>query len=108
MFEIVDIVLDKRDVKSNKARHIVDKAYFVFTGPCEIIRKLKGRSYDSSHTRSSKMEKNHSMHICPVPQEMIAFAPLDGIDTKYGQIYKNINYEAYKAAGIDGLFPHNP
>ena len=39
---------------------------------------------------------------------MIIFLPLDGIDTKYGQIYKNINDEAYKAAGIDGLFLHNP
>ena len=39
---------------------------------------------------------------------MIVFAPLDGIDTKYGQIYKNINDEACKAAGIDGFLPHNP
>ena len=39
---------------------------------------------------------------------MIAFAPLDGIGTKYGQIYKNINDEAYKAAGMDGFLPHNP
>ena len=39
---------------------------------------------------------------------MIACAPLDGIGTKYGQIYKNINNEAYKAAGMDGFLPHNP
>ena len=39
---------------------------------------------------------------------MIVCVPLEGIDTKYGQIYKNINDEAYKAAGIDGLLPHNP
>ena len=39
---------------------------------------------------------------------MIAFAPLDGIDTKYGQIYKNINDGEYKAAGLDGFLPNNP
>ena len=47
------------------------------------------------------MYKKHVMHISSVPQEMIVFAPLDGIDTKYGHIYKNINDEAYKASGID-------
>ena len=39
---------------------------------------------------------------------MIEFAPLGGIDTKYGQIYININDEAYKSACIDGFLPHNP
>ena len=34
------------------------------------------------------MDKNHVIHIIPVPPEIIAFAPLDVIDTKYGQIYK--------------------
>ena len=54
------------------------------------------------------MYKKHVMHISSVPQEMIVFAPLDGIDTKYGHIYKNINDEAYKASGIDRFLPHNP
>ena len=58
--------------------------------------------------RSVKMYKKHDMHISPVPQYMLEFAPLGSIDTKYGQIYKNINDEAYKAAGIDGFLPHNP
>ena len=42
MFEIGDIVLAKRAVKLNKARRIVDKIEFEFTGPWDIIRKLKG------------------------------------------------------------------
>ena len=46
------------------------------------------------HTQSGKMDKNHAMHVSPVPPEMITFAHLDGIDTKYGQIYKNFNDEA--------------
>ena len=53
------------------------------------------------------METKHAMHISPVTQEMIAFAPLDDIDTKYGQIYKNINDEAYKVVGKDGFLTHN-
>ena len=102
VFENGDVVLAKRAVKSNKANHIVDKTEFAFTGPWEIVCKMKGGSYELRHTRSVNMEKKHAMNIRPVPPEMIAFAPLDGIDTEYGQIYKNINDEAYKAAGIYG------
>ena len=107
VFEIGNIVFTKKAVKSNKAKHIIDKTEFAFTGPWDIFRNLKGGSYELRHTRSGNTDKKHAMHINPVPPEMIAFAPLDGIDTKYGQIYTNINDEAYKAAGIHGLLPHN-
>ena len=88
MFEIGDVFLAKRAVKSNKAKHIVDKTEFEFTGPWEIVCKLKGGSYELGNTRYGNMEKKHTMHISPMPPEMIASANLDGIDTKYGEIYK--------------------
>ena len=67
MFEIGNIVFTKKAVKSNKAKHIVDKTEFAFTGPWYIVRKLKGVSYELRHTRSGKMDKNHAMHISSVP-----------------------------------------
>ena len=108
MFEIGDIMLANRAVKSNKSRHIFDKTEFVFTGLWDIVRNLKCGSYELRHTRSYKLNKKHAMNISLITPELIAFATLGGIDTKYGQIYKNINDEAYKAAGIDGFLPHNP
>ena len=48
------------------------------------------------------------MHLQPIHEELLAFAPLDGADSRFGQLYKNINVKAYEAAGIEGFLPHNP
>ena len=48
------------------------------------------------------------MHMSPVPPNMQAFAPLDGVDSRYGQLYRTINSEAYRQGGIDGFIPTNP
>ena len=48
------------------------------------------------------------MHLRPIPEELLAFFPLDGTDSRFGQLYKNINDKAYEAAGIEGFLPHNP
>ena len=48
------------------------------------------------------------MHLQPIPKELRDFAPLDGTDPRFGQLYKNINNKAYEAAGIEGFLPHNP
>ena len=34
------------------------------------------------------------MHLQPIPPEILSFALLDGTDSHYGQIYRNINDEA--------------
>ena len=72
------------------------------------MKKLKGGSYDTKHTHSGKLDKKHNIHLQPVPPELLSFAPLGGIDTRYGQLYRNINNGASKAAEIDGFLPHNP
>ena len=46
--------------------------------------------------------------MSPVPPDMQAFAPLDGVDSRYGQLYRPINSDAYKQGGIDGFIPSNP
>ena len=46
--------------------------------------------------------------MSPVPHGMQAFAPLDGVDFRYGQVYRPINDSTYKLGGVEGFLPHNP
>ena len=48
------------------------------------------------------------MHMSPVLPDMQAFAPLDGVDSRYGQLYCPINSDTYKQGGIEDFLPHNP
>ena len=48
------------------------------------------------------------MHLHSVPSELLLSASLDGVDTRYGQLYYKINDAAFKSARIDGFLPHNP
>ena len=108
IYDKEDIVLARRTVKSNKAKNAVDKTEFPFTGPWEVKEKLDGASYKIKHSTSGKVDKRHAMHLSPVPPELIAFSPLDGADTRYGQLWSTISDKAYKNAGINGFLPHNP
>jgi hypothetical protein len=107
-YDIGDLVLARRSVRSNKAKNVVDKTEFAFTGPWSVTKKLKGASYELTHTVTKKTTTKHAMHMSPVPPDMQAFAPLDGVDSRYGQLYRPINSEAYKLGGVDGFLPHNP
>ena len=60
------------------------------------------------HTHSGKLDKTHAMHLQPAPPELLSFAPLNGTDTRYGQLYCTINDETYKTTDIDGFLHHNP
>ena len=106
-YEVGNFVLAKRAVKSVKAKNQVDKAQYAYTGPWEVIKKLQGGSYNLKHTTSGKLDKKHTMHLQPVLPELLSFAPLDGVDTRYGQLYRNVNDAAFKATGCDGFLPHN-
>ena len=43
-----------------------------------------------------------------VPPDMQAFAPLDGVDSRYGQLYRQINMDVYTQGGIEGFLPNIP
>ena len=101
-------MLARRSVKSNKAKNVVDKTKFAYTGPCAVTKKLKGPSYELTHTISKKITVKHAMHMSPVPPNMQAFAPLDGVASRYGQLYRRINRDAYKQGDIEGFLPKNP
>ena len=89
-YKVGDLVLAMQAVKSNKAKGRVDKAQYACTGPWEITDKLHGGSYDIKHTRLEKLGKKHAMHLQPIHEELLAFAPLDGTTPHFGQLYKNI------------------
>ncbi|KAL7504453.1 hypothetical protein ACHAXN_002097, partial [Cyclotella atomus] len=108
IFEPGDYVFARRTVQSNKGRGVVGKLEFAYTGPWEVIRRLKGASYECRHTISGKIDKFIAAHLSPVPKEIIPFAPVDGCDSRFGQLNKPLSNEAYKQAGIEGFLPHQP
>jgi hypothetical protein len=55
-----------------------------------------------------KKEKKHASDLSPYPPELIPFQPVDGADTRYGQIYKPISAHPFKEAGIKGFNPIQP
>ena len=57
---------------------------------------------------SKKVSKKHAMHITPVPPNMQAFAPLNGADPRYSQLYHHTTNKAYKLGGVEGFLSHNP
>ena len=107
-YVIGNLVLARRNVKSNKAKNVVDKTEFAYTGPWAVTKKLKDASYRLTHTVSKKVTIKHAIHMSPVPPDMQAFAPLDGVDSRYGQLYRPINSDMYTQGGIQGFLSHNP
>jgi hypothetical protein len=91
IYSLGDIVFACRAVKSNSSREQVDKLQYAFTGPWCIIAILKGASYELGHCDNIKWkEKKHASSLPSYPTELIPFEPIDGVDTRYGQIYKPI------------------
>ena len=50
-------------------------------------------------------EKKHASDLSPYPDELIPFEPVDGADTRYGQLYKPISANPFKEAGLEGFNP---
>ena len=60
------------------------------------------------HCESGRLDKCHAIDLSPVPPELQASTPVDRPGNHYGQLYRNITKDAYKAAGIYGFLPHWP
>jgi hypothetical protein len=109
IYSVGDIVFARRAVRSHAAREIVDKLQFAFTGPWRVIAQLKGASYELEHCQKpGRKEKKHASDLSPYPLELIPFQPVDGADTRYGQLYKPITAHPFKEAGIKGFSPIQP
>jgi hypothetical protein len=109
IYSVGDIIFARRAVRSSSARERVDKQQFAFTGPWCIITILKGLSYELErcHNTGCK-EKKHASNLSPYPPELVPFQPVDGADTRYGQLYKPISAHPFKEARIKGFSPIQP
>jgi hypothetical protein len=52
--------------------------------------------------------KKHTSDLSPYRLELVPFKPIDGPDNQYCQIYKPINANPYKKAGVKGFTPPMP
>jgi hypothetical protein len=102
-------VFARRATRSDAAKGRVDKLTYAFTGPWRITALLKGASYKLEHCSTpNRKEKKHASDLSPYPLELIPFQPLDGSDTRYGQLHKPITAHPFKEAGINGFDPIKP
>jgi hypothetical protein len=46
--------------------------------------------------------------LSPYPAKLIPFEPIDGADTRYGQLYRPIGANPFKEAGLNGFKPPTP
>ncbi len=82
---------------------------YAFTGPLVIKAQVKGASYKLEHCEvAGKREKKHAADLSPYPVKLIPFHPVDGADSRYGQLYKPIGLHPFKEAGINEFAPIKP
>ena len=102
-YNIGDIVFARRATRSDSKRGIVDKLMYAFTGPWHVTASLPGASYELQHIHHpTHHDKKHTSDLSLYPVELIPFQPLDGADTRYGQLYKPISFSPFKEAGLTG------
>ncbi len=104
-----DIVFARRATRSDAARGRVGKLEYAFTGPWRVKESLYGASYSLEHClNAARTQKKHAADLAPYPPELILFEPVDGADTRYGQLYKPLGEHPFKEAGIKGFIPLTP
>ena len=108
VYSVGDIVFARRAVGSDSKGGIVNKLQYAFTGPWRVTAVLKGFSYELEHCNNKRIEKKHASDLSPYPAKLILFQPVDGADTRYGQLYKPISAHPFKEAGIKGFAPIQP
>jgi hypothetical protein len=56
----------------------VGKLVYRVTGPCRIIKKLPGASYQLEHRlRAGRFDKKHAAALLSYPLKLLPFEPLD-------------------------------
>ena len=104
-----DIVFARCATRSDASRGRVGKLEYKFTGPWRIVASLHGGSYSLEHCLHPKRtEKKHASDLTPYPSELIPFEPVDGADTRYGQLYRPIGANPFKEACLKGFEPPAP
>ena len=73
-----------------------------------VTAVLKGASYELKHCDNKRIEKKHASELSPYSVKLIPFQPVDGADTRYGQLYKTISAHPFKEAVIKRVAPIQP
>jgi hypothetical protein len=108
-YNIGDIVFARQATHSDSKCDIVDKLMYAFTGQWHVTASLPGASYALPHVHHPTLRnKKHASNLSLYPVELIPFQPLDGADTRYGQLYKPIGLLPFKEAGLNGFQPSKP
>jgi len=81
----------------------VKRMYHACPG-CALSNPTRGKSSELV----GKQEKKHAADRSPYPVELIPLHPVDGADSRYGQLYKPIGLHPFKEAGIKGFAPLKP
>jgi hypothetical protein len=104
-----NILFARCAVWSDAKQGTVDTLQYAFTGPWHVNAVLKGASYELVHCdNATRIEKKHASDLSPYPAKLIPFEPVDGADTRYGQLYKPISAQPFKEVGIKGFLPIQP
>jgi hypothetical protein len=107
IFEIGDVVFAKRATKSVASKGRVGKLMFPMTGPWRVVEKLDGASYRIEHCLcKGHFEKKHASMLSPYPLELVPFEPIDGPDSRFGQINKPISKSPFIDSGITMPLSH--
>ncbi len=109
VYLVSNIVFARQSVWSDTHKGCVDKLQYAFTVSWRVTSVLSGASHELEHCKNAGCkEKKHAADLSPYPPEFIPFQPVDGTDTRYGQLYKPITTHPFKEAGLKGFTPRQP
>lgn len=109
IFAVGDIVFARRAVRSDAGKERVDKLTYAYTGPWRITAVLSGGSYSLVHCQNEKRtQKKHASDLSPYPVQLLPMQPVDGPDSRFSQLYKEIIPNPFADAGVEGFTPPQP
>jgi hypothetical protein len=109
IYSVGNIVFARHTIRSSSAKERIDMLQFAFTGFWHVSTVLNGASHKLVHCHdSSHKEKKHASDLSLYPPELVPFQPVDGADTRFGQLYKPITTHPFKEAGIKRFSPIQP
>ena len=108
-FKTGDIVFARRTTRSDSRQEKVDKLMYAYTGPWRIESSLPGGSYSLVHCKHpNRKQKKHAADLSPYPLQLLPLQPVDGPDSRYSHLYREMIENPFADAGIEGFAPPQP
>ena len=109
IYKVGNYVFACRAVRSDAGKERADKLSYAYTGPWRVSEVFPGGSYALVHVKHDKRtQKKHAADLSPYPLHLLPQQHIDGPDTRYSQIYKEIIPNPFADAGIEGFTPPQP